>query len=444
MMMEKTKIKIKRRVFNAVYYPHLKNYARIQIYFGGSSSGKSVFLAQRAVIDLLNGGRNYLVTRAVAKTLRQSAFAEVKKVIKAWGLSAEFKINESDLTITCRNEYQILYAGLDDVEKLKSITPLKGAVTDVWVEEATEVDKDDIKQLMKRQRGGDEKTPKRLTLSFNPILQSHHIYLTYFSRLEWADDQIEYSSPGLTILKTTHQDNRFLTQADHDDLENEEDEYFRDVYTLGRWGVLGDIIYKKVIVADLLDPANEYYLPDSQRTTRRHGLDFGFSKDPAAMPVTHYDRKRGRIYIYDELYERGLTNDVLAREMKPLIGRDLVTCDSSEPKSITELQQHGINAIGAVKGKDSVSFGIQWLQQQTIIVDKRCVNAKRELQTYHWKKDKDGNSIRQPEGKDDHIPDGLRYAYENDMEGVKEAPKTQAQQSSKWLTEDNSGWAKRY
>jgi phage terminase large subunit len=414
-MSQKIPVKINTAVFNPVYRPHLTNFARIQIFYGGSSSGKSVFLAQRAVWDILKGGRNYLITRAVAKTIKRSVFQEVKKVIKKWKLQAEFKINESDLTITCNNEYQILFAGMDDVEKLKSITPAIGEITDVWLEEATEAQKDDVKQLLKRQRGGSEDTPKRLTLSFNPILRSHWIFIEYFSDIGWTDDQKEYTGDGLTILKTTYKDNCFLTTQDHADLEGEKDEYFYNVYTLGNWGVLGDVIFRNWKTADLSDPAAEYYLPDAQRTNKRHGLDFGFAADPAAMPVTHYDKKRKTIYIYGELYEHGLTNDLLAKEVRELIGGDYVICDSAEPKSIAELQAYKVNALAAKKGKDSVNFGIQWLQQQSIVIDKKCVKAQMEIQQYQWKKDKDGNSIKQPVDKNNHLIDGLRYAYENDM-----------------------------
>jgi phage terminase large subunit len=410
-----TQIRISKRVYNKVYRKHLNNLARTQIYYGGSSSGKSVFLAKRTVRDVLKGGRNYLVCRAVAKTIKRSVFQEIKKVIKAWKLLAEFKINESDLTITCGNGYQILFAGLDDVEKLKSITPALGVITDIWLEEATEAEKDDVKQLSKRQRGGSEDISKRMTLSFNPILQTHWIYTEYFESIAWTDDQTEYISDELSILKTTYKDNRFLTRADVADLENETDSYFYNVYTLGNWGVLGDVIFTNWKIADLADAASEYYLPDEQRTYRKHGLDFGFSSDPAALPATHYDKKRKRIYIYGELYELGLTNDVLATQAKQLIGGDRVTCDSSEPKSIQELRMHGVNAHGAKKGKDSVLHGIQWLQQQTIIIDKRCVKTKTEIQQYQWKKDKDGKSIRQPTEKNNHIIDGLRYGYEDEM-----------------------------
>ncbi len=393
-------------VINDVYEPHLDNAARVQIFYGGSSSGKSVFLAQRCVLDVLQGGRNYLVCRQVGRTVRKSVYNEINKAINDAGLRGLFDANKSDGVITCTNGYQILFAGLDDTEKIKSITPERGVITDVWVEEATETEPDAIKQLLKRQRGGDEATPKRLTLSFNPIYKTHWIYQTYFAPTVWADDQTQYTSPDLSILKTTYLDNQFLTAADRADLENEQDEYYRDVYTLGKWGVLGDVIFKNWRVDDLIGMVNQF-------TNHRNGLDFGFSSDPAALAVTHYDKARKTIYIYDELYERGLTNDALAPEIKSRIGKQYVYCDSAEPKSIQELNNLGVNAVGVKKGKDSVLFGIQWLQQQTIIVDAKCIAARNELGVYHWKKDKDGNSLRIPVDKNNHLIDATRYAYED-------------------------------
>jgi phage terminase large subunit len=309
--------------------------------------------------------------------------------------------------ITCANGYQILFAGLDDVEKLKSLVPAKGAITDIWIEEATETDRNAVKQLQKRQRGGDEKTPKRVTLSFNPILQSHWIFEDYFSGIGWAESQTLHKSEDLTIFKTTYKDNRFLTPEDIRDLENENDPYFYDVYTLGKWGVLGHVIFKNWSIEDLSGMADQF-------TNRRNGLDFGFSSDPAALSRSHYDRSHKTIYLFGELYEFGLTNDILARRVLDLIGSDPVTCDSAEPKSIAELQREGVNAIGAVKGKDSVNHGIQWLQQQTIVIDSACINTQNEFRQYHWKEDKNGNAIPQPADKNDHAIAATRYAYEQD------------------------------
>jgi phage terminase large subunit len=389
--------------------PLLKDQTRTQILFGGSSSGKSVFLAQRCVLDVATQNRNYLCTRKTGNTIRRSTFNEICKAITKFKMGPVFpSINKTEMVITCANGYQILFAGLDDVEKLKSITPQKGPITDIWVEEATETDEDDIKQLDKRLRGlteGGDAVNKRLILSFNPILKSHWIFQRYFGN--WVDGENEYKTDDIVILKTTYKDNRFLAPDDIKALENETDQYYRDVYVLGNWGTLGDVIFKNWEVADLSKMRNQFI-------NRKHGLDFGFSSDPAAMPCTHYDRAHKTIYIYDELYERELTNDMLAKRVKDKVGQDYITGDSAEPKSIAELRGLGVNIKGARKGKDSVNHGIQWLQQQRIVVDVHCVNMKNELQQYQWKQDKDGNSLAVPIDKHNHLMDGLRYAYEDE------------------------------
>lgn len=405
-----TDVQIELSVINPAYAPYLDNMARVQIYYGGSSSGKSVFLAQRDIIDLMKGGRNFLVCRQVGRTLRGSVVQELTKIITEWGISSLFNINKTDGTITCANGYQIIFAGLDDVEKLKSLTPAKGVFTDVRIEEATETDKQTVKQLLKRQRGGDEHTPKRITLSFNPVLKSHWIYDEYFKTIGWADNQKEYKGDGLSILKTTYKDNKFLTADDVNDLENETDEYFKNVYTLGNWGVLGNVIFKNWQVDDLSAMGDQF-------TNRRHGLDFGYSGDPAALVCTHYDTKTKTIYIYDEVYERDLTNPQLAQRIKDKVRGDYVICDSSEPKSIRELSDNEVNAAKAVKGPDSVIFGIQWLKQQKIIIDKSCVNTQNEFSQYHWKEDAGGNALPIPVDKNNHLIDALRYAYEGENSG---------------------------
>lgn len=397
-------------VINDIYEPHLENYARTQIYYGGSSSGKSWFLSQRCVLDVLRGGRNYLVCRQTARTIRGSVFQQIERVIREAGLLDYFTINKSDAVITCSNGYQILFAGLDDVEKIKSMVPAVGVLTDIWIEEATETERGDVKDLYKRQRGGDEATRKRMILSFNPILQSHWIYTEHFATVAWSDDQKEYNTDELSILKTTYKDNQFLTSQDVHDLENEKDKYRYNVYSLGNWGILGHVIFTNWRVEDLSGM-------HAQFTNHRNGLDFGFSVDPSALWVAHYDKANKRVYVYDELYQKGLTNDLLAVEVKEKIGNRHVVCDSAEPKSIRELQNYGINATGAAKGKDSILFGYQWLQQQEIIIDKNCVNTKMEISTAHWLEDAGGNAILKPSGTNDHLISAGRYAHEQDMTG---------------------------
>lgn len=399
-------VQISRKIFNPVYFPYLTLKTRVQIYFGGASSGKSRFLAQRCVYDMLVGGRNYLIVRKVAGTIRRSCFNEILKTINDWGVKEQFSVNQSDLIITCKNGYQMMFAGLDDVEKIKSITPAQGPLTDIWIEEATEAEPDDVKQLEKRLRGW-SKFCKRVTLSFNPIVKTHWIFAKYFHG--WTDEMKEMSKTDLFVLKTTYKDNKFLAPDDIKAMENETDKYYYEVYSLGNWGMLGGVIFKNWKVQDLSEiksTFDNYY----------NGCDFGYANDPASIIRLHYDAKHKRIYVTDEHYETGLTNEDLAKEIKRICGKsDVVTCDSSEPKSVAELIQHGVTAVGAVKGKDSVNFGIQWLQQHEIILDVNCTRLKSELEVYKWQEDKNGSQLPKPVDRNNHGIDAMRYATESLM-----------------------------
>lgn len=257
---------------NDVYIPFLKEERMTQIYYGGSSSGKSFFLAQRVVMDNLNGV-NWLLTRNIGKTIRNSLFNEIKKAISAYGVSHLYSINKSDMVITCKdNGKQILFAGLDDVEKLKSITPANGVLERIWIEEATEVKREAYLQLKKRLRGYSP-FKKSITLSFNPILKTHWIYQDFFKN--WQDNKTVYKDNELSILKTTYKDNKFLTPDDIYSLENESDEYFRNVYTYGNWGVLGHVIFKNWHVEELsnLIPQFDHIYSGVSLKFKLHGLE---------------------------------------------------------------------------------------------------------------------------------------------------------------------------
>lgn len=401
-------VHFEKDAFNDVYYDLLEDDTRTQILFGGSSSGKSIFAAQRCIYDLLRGGRNYLCCRNTAKYIRVSQFQELKKYINYNNLRSLFHINKSEMTVTCSNGYQALMTGLDDVEKVKSITPAKGVLTDIWIEEATECREDDIKQLTKRLRGRAGGKKKRLMFTFNPILKSHWIYKSFFKN--FGDDDKIYKNDQLLIFKTTYKDNKFLELDDIQALENETDEYYYQVYTLGNWGVLGDLIFKNWKVLDVRnDPISQTF------DIFKHGLDFGYSNDPTAYVKLYRHRATNKLYIIDEYRDLEVTNDQIADNLKSYLNGDQVVCDSAEPKSIAELNNYGISAVGAKKGKDSVNHGIQWLKQQEIIIDKSCQYTKNEFEQYHWKKDKDGNVLNVPVDRYNHHIDAIRYACESEM-----------------------------
>lgn len=390
---------------NDVYIPFLSEERSTQIYYGGSSSGKSFFLAQRTVMDNLKGV-NWLLTRNIGKTIRNSLFNEIKKAISAYGVNHLYSINKSDMVITCKkNGKQILFAGLDDVEKLKSITPANGVLERIWIEEATEVKREAYLQLKKRLRGYSP-FKKSITLSFNPILKTHWIYQDFFKN--WQDDKNIYQDNDLSILKTTYKNNQFLTPDDVYSLENESDEYFRNVYTYGNWGVLGHVIFKNWTVEDLseLIPSFDHIYC---------GMDFGYSSDPNALIKIHLDKKRKKLYVFDEWYQAGMSDEELLRVCKEFFGREIVTCDNADPKTIDYLAMNGINTVPSIKGADSINRGIRYLQGYDIIIHKNCQNFKNEIEQYHWKEDKYGNAMAKPVDANNHLLDALRYAVEDEM-----------------------------
>ena len=401
---------------NGIYRPYLADGHRYQLFFGGSSSGKSCFLATRAVLDALSG-RNILVVRKVQRTLHASCWNEVMKAVRRLGAQGLFKVSRGELTLTVRRTgAQIMFAGLDDVEKIKSITPMNGALTDVWIEEATECSRDDFKQLDKRLRGVSV-FPKRVTLSFNPTWKDHWIFREFFGG--WTEEGQEpdqrpgvkvvpgrsYSDRRLSILRTTYLDNRFLTEDDRRALEEESAGYYHTVYTLGQWGTRGNAVFTDWRSADLTaEPP-----PEGLRVF--YGLDFGFAHDPCACVRCVLDKKNRRIYVTGELCETGLVIGQLGERLKAFVGRAKVTCDSADPRCIAELREMGVLAVSARKGPDSLLHGIQWLQGYRIIVDKRCTDMIRELSTYSWK----DSSPPQPRPGDDHLIDALRYALESEQ-----------------------------
>lgn len=390
---------------NPAYIPYMNKPQFLQIYFGGSSSGKSFFITDKIVIDTLNGC-NWLCCRNVGNTIKKSVFNEITKSLSSMGVKHLFSINKSDMVITCKlNDKQILFAGLDDPEKVKSITPINGVLERIFVEEATEIRRDAYLQLKKRLRGRTEHS-KHILLAFNPILKSHWIYKEFFGG--WQDDKTVYEDENKLIVKTTYKDNMFLTAEDRKLLEDETDPYFYNVYTLGNWGVLGNVIFKNWRVEDLKEK-----IPTFDKIYC--GMDFGWN-DPTAMLKVHLDKNRKKIYVFDEVYQQHMTDDELLAKSREFFGRHYVTCDSAEPKTIDFLASNGVRAIPAVKGSDSILRGIRWLQGYEIIIDIHCQNFKNNIEQLHWQEDKYGNVLERPAEGNDHLcHDCLRYALESEI-----------------------------
>lgn len=236
-------IHVDPKVFNPVYVPYLTCTDRYLVFYGGGSSGKSFFIAQRYILKMVTPTRcNLLCVRQTADTNRKSTFPLLKQVISLWQLGDFFKVNESDMRIQCTlTGNEIAFAGLDDVEKIKSITFAGGELTDIWVEEATECQEADVNQLKVRLRGG--KSKKQMVLSFNPVNIRHWI-------------KRHFMDSGLaTVCFSTYRDNKFLGDEDRKALEDlrYSDEYTYRVYCLGQWGILGKTVFDAKAIQNRLE-----------------------------------------------------------------------------------------------------------------------------------------------------------------------------------------------
>ncbi|NLT46171.1 MAG: PBSX family phage terminase large subunit, partial [Thermotogaceae bacterium] len=228
-------IKVHARIFNKTFRPHLDDRSRYEIFYGGAGSGKSMFVAQRLVLRAMKEkGHKFLVVRKVAKTNRHSTFALIMGILRSWKVLGLFKVNKSDMEIGCLNGNQIIFTGLDDVEKLKSIA----GITDIWVEEASEITQEDFQQLDLRLRG---KTPwpLQITMTFNPV-----------SALSWLKSFFfDVPKDNCIIHKSTYKDNRFLDDEYKkviEDLKNQDHTYYQ-IYGLGEWGVLGNLVFHNYV-----------------------------------------------------------------------------------------------------------------------------------------------------------------------------------------------------
>lgn len=416
-------IEVDARVFVAKFVPFLFDDTPEQFYYGSAGSGKSQFIFQRTILDLCDAARadrNFLIMRNTQRSNRDSTFNELEQAMRRFGVYDYFDISRSELVITSETTGRMAACrGADDPEKLKSFVPKQGPLTDIILEEMTEFRESDYDDLWLRLRGAGSAAPKRVTGMFNPTFYTHWI------RSRWKRIFLpepftvtRLSDRSAIAHHTTHWDNQFLTEQDHQRYEKlkTRSQYHYDVYARGIWGVLGGSILTNWEVDDLsaLYPAYEDRM--------RNGVDFGFSDDEAAFVRCAIRPEDGAVLVFDvPVYQTGLTNDRLGKQVfERCGGSQLVTCDSAEPKSIFELGQCGVMAVGAKKGKDSVNHGIQWLQQRKIVVDRsRCQPLINELQQWQWKKDRQtGKNLPEPVDAFDHAISALRYALESDMAGA--------------------------
>lgn len=374
---------------------------RFEVTYGGAGSGKSYGVDQAIVVAALRDpGRGILVVRKVAKSIRHSVWELTLATISDMGATRQFDINKSEFRISHRrNGARILFAGLDDVEKLKSVYD----ISEVWGEEATEFTPNDVRQLDLRMRGG--RLRKRMHLTFNPISDGHWLKRDFFDNPR--DDT--------RVTHTTWRDNAFLDDEYRLRLARlkDEDPYFYAVYSEGEWGRLGNLVFSNYVIED-------FDYGEDELENVRQGMDFGFNHPSAIARVGFRDDE---LYIFDELYETRLTNTELiaaAKEFDPDYERNVYRADSAEPDRIEEFNQAGFNVEPAKKGANSVRHGIDYLKRYRVHIHRsRCPNMAREWSGYKWREDRNGEIMHpeQPVDLNNHGIDAVRYATEDLWDG---------------------------
>ena len=389
---------------------------------GGRGSGKSSFCALEIVAQIMKdrtGMSNALIVRKWAVTLRGSVFSQLDWAIHTLGVEDRWQHTLTPLQFIYETGQVIRLTGLDDAGKLKSIKPSRGYFRFLWIEEFCEIaGENELRNLQQSVlRGGDVFTVFR---SFNPPL----------SAANWANRFIARPDDRSVTLLTTYKDipadwigQAFIDEAERLSVINER--AYRHEYMgepIGTGGEVFPNLEVRTITDDEVEQMGYFYC----------GVDFGFSVDPACFIRLSYDSKRQVIYLLNEIYKRGLTNQALtqaiidggfqyepdnaARYISPFgvsysREKQLIFCDSAEPKSIADLRNGGLNARPCRKWQGSVMYGVKWLQSKRIVIDPaRTPNAYREFSEYEYMTTKDGELLADVPDKDNHAIDCVRYA----------------------------------
>jgi len=381
---------------NPVYRHLWTDRSRFNVVYGGAGSGKSYAVAQRLVHRFASEpGRNILVIRKVGRTNRLSTFALIKHVLSRFGILDAVTVRESDMTITEPTGNMIVFEGLDDIEKIKSITFPSGPLTDIWVEEASEISQEDLRQLNLRLRGR-APHPFQITLTFNPISVDHWLKAEFFDN----------PKPNALTMRTTYLDNRFIDDDYRGELEalRVSDPTMYQVYALGEWGQLGDAAFPLAV----FEPCR-YKPGDFDRVV--YGMDFGFQHYHAIEAIGIKD---GELYSFREMYCRQQTNpEIIAQAEQVLSKAQRVVADSAEPKSIAEWRAAGYRVEAAKKGPDSVEAQFGYLRARKWHIDPvACPGLAAEVRGAVYKKDKSGRVTEEIVSFHDDALAACRYGVE--------------------------------
>lgn len=391
---------------------------------GGRGSGKSSFCALEIVSGVMRdqtGESNAIVFRRTANTMRESVFSQIAWAIDALDVNDLWRGSVSPMCWTYKpTGAQIIFRGLDDSSKLKSIKPRRGIFRYIWLEEFSELPGENFTRSVMQsvQRGGSAFTVFR---SFNPPQSASN----------WTNVFIQRPDERAITLHTSYLDvppewlgNDFILEAER--LKEINETAYNHEY-LGIATGTGGEVFSNVTVREITDDEiNELQYIYA-------GVDFGFSVDPAVFMRVAYDRKHDTVYLLDEIYKKHCSNKELSELIKAkgyedtgryessvFMGygevykeKQVIVCDSAEPKSINDLRGEGLKCIACTKYPGSVLYGIKWLQNRRIVIDPaRTPQAHKEFIQYEYMTTKDGEFLADVPDANCHCIDAVRYALD--------------------------------
>ena len=367
-----------REMVGGGYDEYLRFKGRYRICKGSRASKKSATTSLDYIKNMMKYPQaNLLVVRKTGRTLKDSVYTQLKWAVHKLQVDAFWKFTESPLEMTYLPTGQKIYfRGLDDPLKVTSIAVDVGVLCWMWIEEAYEITKEDDFNILDESIRGSVPPGlwKQITLTFNP-----------WNEKIWIKKRFYDAEPDEDILAitTNYMCNEFLDEADlrvFERMKRDNPKRYK-VAGLGNWGIVDGLVYENW-------REEAFSLEEIKHCNTACGLDFGYTNDPTAFFMGFLDTTAKKLYVWDEMYEKGMSNKAIHKKIVDMgYSKERIIGDSAEPKSIDELKGLGLRIKGAKKGKDSVMNGIQWIQDLEIIIHPRCVNFLTEISNYTWDED---------------------------------------------------------
>ena len=373
---------------------------------GGRGSTKSSFVSLEIIMGMMSDpDSNAVAIRKVGTYLKDSVYNQLVWAIEHLGVYELWSYKKSLLEIEYKPTGQrILFRGADKPQKLKSTKAAKGYIKYIWFEECAEFNgMDEIRSITQSlMRGGEV---FKVFYSYNPPKTQRN----------WINKEVLETSKSRFIHHSDYRavpgewlGNEFIKEAE--DLKRRNPDLYEHEY-LGEVTGTGGTVFPNCVIREITDAEIESF----DRIKR--GIDFGFAADPFVYVIGHYDKKHKKLYLFDEIYKCGLFDEKAAELIKAKGEyRQVIMCDSAQPQSISKMRQLGLNVRGAKKGKDSIEFGIKFLQSldEIVIDSKRCPKTAEEFYSYELEPDgNDGFKDGYPD-KNNHSIDAVRYAMEDE------------------------------